>query len=140
MDKNTMHYFQFLDRFLLYLYNSQSEWVDRSEVEVAFYGQQQSEVETKTGIKGTLIMVLDPKKESQAAIKFLEQENLITNYNDLKFKITYQGIMKLARGGFKQEYESNEINKKLQRNFWTYQPWIAFLALLLGILNLIIKW
>ncbi len=62
-------------------------------------------------------------------VAYLHEHNFIIDDRNM-VSITYNGIIKLSKGGFAKEYKSNRWDKRLQRIFWIAAAVSLFLSVL----------
>ena len=84
-----------------------------------------------------LLSYSDPQRELRKILEFLEDKNLIIGKNSKSYyEITYHGILKLSKGGFEQEFQSQQWKNRLNSFFWLFVPSIAVLTFVLTLLQI----
>ena len=90
----------------------------RDKVLIKLFGKDATRRDDDISINNYMLFV----DVFDSALRYLDKELLIEHRtlkgNDNRTKITYNGIVKIAKGGFVGEYKSNRRDKYLQRMFW----------------------
>jgi len=134
---------KFLDDILVTLYNSGAHKLNFNEINRSIYREDYED--KPDGIKRTFIAFVDPSNELGNAVSYLENEGYIS-FKDPFVYLNYKGILKLAKGGFVQEYIDRndyrnlviEVHKSTKSRNKYYMIFSA-LALIISIIALFVK-